>query len=84
MLICGCGFLLFLLPYIQPLQAGQDLIIMHTKLKGRDACPCHIFAIHHEQQREGKAGRKSGLAGQDATLAGGNSRERKSEKTVLV
>lgn len=30
-LIYGCGFQLFLLPYIQLFQDGQDPIIMHTK-----------------------------------------------------
>lgn len=38
---CGCGSLFFLTSYIQLLQAGQDLIITHTKLKERDACPLH-------------------------------------------
>lgn len=42
-----------------------------------------IFAIHHEQQRGGK-GWKKGLAQQGAALVDENSRERKSEKMVLV
>lgn len=53
-------FWLFLLSYIQLLQAGQDLIITHTKLKGEGCLPMSplIFAIHHEQQRGGEGWRK--------------------------
>lgn len=49
--IYACRFQLFLLPYIQLFQDGQDLIIMHTKMKW-EMCPMSspVFAIHREER----------------------------------
>lgn len=76
---CGCGFqLFFFLPYIPLFRDGQDLMIMHTKVQGGDCPPCHPQSLLSimTNRGEGKAGGKLGLAGQAATLADGNSREK--------
>lgn len=77
-LIYGCEFQLFLLPYILLFQDGQDLMIMHTKMKGgmpTDVTPRSLLSIMNNREK-GKAGGKLGLARQDPTLVDGNSREK--------
>lgn len=77
-LIYGCDFQLFLLPYILLFQDGQDLMIVHTKMKGgmpTDVTPRSLLSIMNNRGK-GEAGGKLGLARQDATLVDGNSREK--------